>query len=51
MSAAYAKHGVMSCSGPSIAVEPNTVLYVSTFSYFGEEELRRIFGMFEGFER
>ncbi|KAJ3020909.1 hypothetical protein HKX48_009512 [Thoreauomyces humboldtii] len=50
MLAAYAKHGVASTTTPTIAVQPNPILYVSLFSYFTETELTRIFRTYEGFD-
>ncbi|KAI8920169.1 hypothetical protein DFJ77DRAFT_231293 [Powellomyces hirtus] len=50
MLAAYAKHGVASTTTPTIAVQPNPILYVSLFSYFTESELTRIFRTYEGFD-
>ncbi|KAJ3053079.1 hypothetical protein HK097_005113 [Rhizophlyctis rosea] len=50
MLAAYAKHGVASTMTPTIAVQPNPILYVSLFSYMTEAELTKIFRSYEGFD-
>ncbi|KND02663.1 uncharacterized protein SPPG_01748 [Spizellomyces punctatus DAOM BR117] len=50
MLAAYAKHGVASATTPTIAVQPNPILYVSLFSYFTEVELTKIFRSYDGFD-
>ncbi|KAI8811297.1 hypothetical protein BJ742DRAFT_135974 [Cladochytrium replicatum] len=50
MLAAYAKHGVASNTTPTIAVQPNPILYVSVFPYFTEAELVKIFKSYEGFD-
>ncbi|KAI8811750.1 hypothetical protein BJ742DRAFT_100640 [Cladochytrium replicatum] len=50
MLAAYAKHGVASNTTPTIAVQPNPILYVSVFPYFTESELVKIFKSYEGFD-